>query len=176
MQGRRASDMVRPPDSQAKGQLPTLEEGEAGTPWRDAVTDEVERQATCDQPVGKRRIDDGGLRDDEGISRNGRRLAGQRRAHRRDSIAPADEAGRGDRPAADLGEALAQRAIGGAVEEATGDKSRPRTRIIAMTAAAMDEEKDRCIEAGMDDFVSKPVNLERLGACLGQMAKLPSKA
>ncbi len=56
----------------------------------------------------------------------------------------------------------------------SADTSRPRTRIIAMTAAAMDEEKDRCIAAGMDDFVSKPVNMERLGACLGQAAKPPA--
>ena len=58
----------------------------------------------------------------------------------------------------------------------SSDKTRPRTPIIAMTAAAMDEEKDRCIAAGMDDFVSKPVNMERLGACLGQVPKLPAKA
>ncbi len=54
----------------------------------------------------------------------------------------------------------------------SADPSRPRTRIIAMTAAAMDEEKDRCIAAGMDDFVSKPVNMERLGACLGLVTKV----
>jgi CheY-like chemotaxis protein len=38
--------------------------------------------------------------------------------------------------------------------------------IIAMTANAMKEDQDECIEAGMDDFLSKPVKLEKLVALL----------
>ncbi len=38
--------------------------------------------------------------------------------------------------------------------------------IIAMTANAMKEDRDRCLEAGMDDYVSKPVKKEVLGAVL----------
>ncbi|MFN4268991.1 MAG: response regulator [Thermosynechococcus sp.] len=38
----------------------------------------------------------------------------------------------------------------------------PRPRIIAMTANAMESDRQLCFEAGMDDYVSKPVRLEEL--------------
>jgi response regulator RpfG family c-di-GMP phosphodiesterase len=41
-----------------------------------------------------------------------------------------------------------------------------RPKIIAMTADAMTGDKEKCINAGMDDYISKPVRLEVLRSIL----------
>jgi CheY-like chemotaxis protein len=38
--------------------------------------------------------------------------------------------------------------------------------IVAMTANAMREDRDACIEAGMDDYVAKPIRPDELAAAL----------
>jgi len=43
-----------------------------------------------------------------------------------------------------------------------------RPWIIAITANAMAEDRDQCLAAGMDDYLSKPIKLEELRAVLGR--------
>ncbi len=45
-------------------------------------------------------------------------------------------------------------------------------RIVAMTANAMSEDRDACYEAGMEDFVAKPIRLEELRAALIRASEL----
>ncbi len=44
----------------------------------------------------------------------------------------------------------------------------PRVPIAAMTANAMDSDKRECLEAGMDDYLPKPVTSEAVAAMLGK--------
>ena len=45
-------------------------------------------------------------------------------------------------------------------------------RVIAMTANAMQEDRERCLAAGMDDYVSKPIRVEELVEALGKAPPL----
>ncbi len=43
--------------------------------------------------------------------------------------------------------------------------------IVAMTANAMDRDREACLESGMDDFLAKPINIRELRAKLEQFLK-----
>jgi CheY-like chemotaxis protein/HPt (histidine-containing phosphotransfer) domain-containing protein len=59
----------------------------------------------------------------------------------------------------------------GRIREIFGDEFRPR--IVAMTAGALREDRERCAEAGMDDYLSKPIQVAELMAALERSERLP---
>jgi PAS domain S-box-containing protein len=67
-------------------------------------------------------------------------------------------------------------AEGGVTDDGVPDGATVRRRIpiIAMTAHAMQGDRERCLEAGMDDYVSKPVTPQALARILEEW--LPRKA
>lgn len=46
-----------------------------------------------------------------------------------------------------------------------------RPYIVAVTANAMEGDRGPCIEAGMDDYLTKPINLKELGNALARCAR-----
>ncbi|HLO62073.1 MAG TPA: ATP-binding protein [Azonexus sp.] len=58
------------------------------------------------------------------------------------------------------------------------DGSKAHCPIVALTANAFDDDRQRCMEAGMDDFLAKPIQFEELKAVLGKWlpAADPSRA
>jgi len=56
------------------------------------------------------------------------------------------------------------------------DHSRARCPIIALTADAFEEDRQRCLGIGMDDFLTKPISLDALKAALGQWLRQPIAA
>lgn len=55
-----------------------------------------------------------------------------------------------------------------AIREKEARRGGPRIRIVALTADALDGDKERCIEAGMDGYMAKPIDLETMLRALEQ--------
>lgn len=60
----------------------------------------------------------------------------------------------------------ATRTIRGIEEE---KKVKKRTPIIAITANTMDNDRDKCIAYGMDEFIAKPFDIDKLNSIFRQM-------
>ena len=57
------------------------------------------------------------------------------------------------------------------IRAAEADLNVARTPIIALTANAFEEDRDACLSAGMDGFLAKPLDRERLADALAVSAR-----
>jgi CheY-like chemotaxis protein len=47
-------------------------------------------------------------------------------------------------------------------------EDRHATRVVALTASAMEEDREACRRAGMDEILTKPLSLQALARVLGR--------
>ena len=54
-------------------------------------------------------------------------------------------------------------------EMESSDNIEKRTPIIALTANTMDNDRDKCLSYGMDEFMAKPFNIEKLRTIFNEL-------
>jgi signal transduction histidine kinase/ActR/RegA family two-component response regulator len=59
----------------------------------------------------------------------------------------------------------------GKIRDHEATSKAPRTPIVAMTAQALEGDRERCIDAGMDDYVSKPISKAHLTRILQELSE-----